>query len=72
MDRFGEKLRQLRTGRNLTLKVLSGRLGYSSHSYLQALESGKKTPTALFVLKVSRFFDVTTDQLLKDELDING
>lgn len=70
MDRFGEKLRRLRTGRGMTLKDLAVRLGYKTHGYLSEVESGKKMPTATLALKVSNVFGVTTDQLLKDELEI--
>ena len=71
MERFGEKLRALRTGRHFTLQQLAVELGYSTHGYISELESGRKVPTALFVLKVARLFDVTTDELLKDELDLS-
>lgn len=70
MDRFGEKLRALRMGKRLTQKQLATRLGYQTHSHIAALESGKKEPTALLVLKVARTFGVTTDELLKDELEV--
>ena len=70
MQRFGEKLRSLRTGKQLTLKELASALGLTAHGYLSEIEAGKKKPTTEFVLKVARFFDVTTDQLLKDELEI--
>lgn len=70
MQRFGEKLRSLRTSKQLTLKELASALGLTAHGYLSEIESGKKKPTAEFVLKVARFFDVTTDKLLKDELDV--
>ena len=56
--------------KHLSLQQLAMMLGYSSHSYLSELEAGKKVPTAEFVLKIARLFDVTTDYLLKDELDI--
>ena len=72
MDRFGEKLRWLRTSRGLTLKVLAERLGYSAYTYLSELESGKKTPTAKFVLKVALFFNVTTDELLRDDYEVGS
>lgn len=72
MDRFGQKLRALRTQRNLTLADLATRLGYDSHSYLSEVESGKKTPSTELVLKVSRTFGVSTDELLKDELEVGG
>ena len=68
--RFGEKLRVLRTRRNLTLIQLSEQLGYRAHGYLSEIESGKKSPTAALALKVSRLFGVSTDALLKDELEL--
>ena len=68
ITRFGEKLRQLRIQQGLTLKELAEGLGYKTHAYISELESGKKLPTAGLVLRVARFFDVSTDQLLKDEL----
>jgi transcriptional regulator with XRE-family HTH domain len=71
MQRFGEKLRALRTQRGMTLKELALELGLSAHGYISELESGKKKPTAELVLNVARLFDVSTDQLLKDELDLD-
>jgi transcriptional regulator with XRE-family HTH domain len=70
IQRFGKKLRALRIQRGLSLKDLALELGYLTHGYLSELEAGKKIPTAEFVLKVARFFDVSTDQLLKDELGL--
>ena len=70
MQRFGEKLRILRREHGLSLKALALRLGLSAHGYISELESGKKKPTAEFVLNAARLFDVSTDQLLKDELDL--
>lgn len=68
--RFGQKLQFLRQRQGLTLKGLAASLGYSAHGYISELEMGKKIPTAEFVLRVARLFDVTTDQLLKDELEL--
>jgi transcriptional regulator with XRE-family HTH domain len=70
IDRFGEKLRLLRTRDGLTLQQLAKKLGLSAHGYISELETGKKLPSAEIVLKVARIFDVSTDQLLKDELEI--
>jgi transcriptional regulator with XRE-family HTH domain len=72
MDRFGEKLRALRTRKRLTLNQFASTMGFKTHSYLSELESGKKQPTAEFVLRVARYFSVTTDELMKDERDLNG
>ncbi len=67
---FGEKLRILRQHKGLTLQELATAIGYKAHGHLSELEAGKKTPTVDFVLLVSRFFDVSTDELLKDELSV--
>lgn len=70
MNRFGEKLRRLRTIHGVTLQQLASDLGYGTHGYLSEIEAGKKVPTAAFVLKVARRFDISTDVLLKDELEL--
>lgn len=70
-ERFGDKLRALRKHHNVTLHWLATQLGYTTHSYISEIESGQKSPTVTFVLKVSYLFNVTTDQLLKDNLDVD-
>lgn len=70
-SRFGEKLRQLRISFNLTLSELATIFGYASHSYLSEIESGKKAPSIAIALMVSRHFGVSTDILLKDELELD-
>ena len=72
IQRFGEKLRALRVRRGMTLKELAGELGLAAHGYISELEAGKKSPTTEFVLNVARLFEVTTDELLKDELEITS
>ncbi|HQE92783.1 MAG TPA: helix-turn-helix transcriptional regulator [Anaerolineae bacterium] len=71
MQRFGDKLRALRIKHNMTLKQLAEAVGHSAHGYISELESGKKKPTAEFVLKIARLFNVTTDELLKDEIELS-
>lgn len=70
MNQFGHKLHVLRTKHKLSLQKLAELLGYTAHGYISELEAGKKLPSLEFVVKVAQFFDVTTDQLLKDELNI--
>lgn len=70
MNQFGEKVRLLRQHYHLTLQELADQLGYATHSYLSAIETGRKFPTALFVLKIARLFDLSTDELLRDELSL--
>jgi transcriptional regulator with XRE-family HTH domain len=70
IQRFGEKLRTLRTQQGMTLKELAVALGHAAHGYISELESGKKLPTVEFVLSVAQLFGVTTDELLKDNLEL--
>jgi transcriptional regulator with XRE-family HTH domain len=72
IERFGEKLRALRTRRGLTLKQLAEMIGHASHSYLCELETGKKTPTAELVVHIARLFNTTTDSLLRDDMELPG
>jgi transcriptional regulator with XRE-family HTH domain len=41
-----------------------------AHTYIQKLENGRSSPGAEVVVKLARLFEVTTDQLLLDELDL--
>lgn len=70
MDKFGEKLKALRTRKGITLKELAINLGLSAHGYISELESGKKTPTVEVLIKISEYFNVSTDELLKDDLKV--
>lgn len=70
MEKFGEKLRALRTRKGITLKELAVNLGLSAHGYISELEAGKKIPTVEVLIKISNFFNVSTDELLKDDLKI--
>ncbi|HEX8650197.1 MAG TPA: helix-turn-helix transcriptional regulator [Pyrinomonadaceae bacterium] len=70
IQRFGEKLRTLRVRHGMTLKELANELGLTAHGYISELEAGKKVPTAELVLNVARLFEVTTDELLRDELEL--
>ena len=70
IQRFGEKLKAIRLAKGLTLQQFAESLGYSAHGYISELEAGKKMPTVEFVIGISRIYGVSTDELLKDELEI--
>lgn len=72
MSRFGVKLRVLRKQRGMTQQALAEALGYTSHSYLSEVEKGRKDPSIPMVLAVADLFDVTTDQLLRDNIHLEG
>jgi transcriptional regulator with XRE-family HTH domain len=72
MQRFGQKMRALRTQHGMTIRELAAALPYKGASRISEIETGKRIPTADFVFKVAKLFNVTTDQLLDDTLDIPG
>lgn len=65
LDEIGAKIRFLRKQHGLTLKKLSGELGYATHGYLSEIETGKKIPSMDFIIKFCEFLEVSIDQLLK-------
>ena len=71
MQRFGEKMRALRTRNGMTIRELAAALPYKGASRISEIETGKRIPTADFVFKVAKLFNVTTDQLLDDALDLD-
>ena len=71
MERFGEKVRILRHRRGMTLKGLAAALGVASFSYVSDIEHGKKTPHPTLIIKIADVFGVTTDQLMRDEVELD-
>jgi repressor LexA len=70
MKRFGKKLRTLREKRGLSYRQLAAEIGYS-HVHLIGVERGEHMPSAEMVLKLALYFNVTTDQLLQDDQDVD-
>jgi transcriptional regulator with XRE-family HTH domain len=71
MKRFGEKLRRLRQQRGLSTRQLATILEMKSHSHIADMESGRNYPSVEVLVKLADFFLVTTDQLLRDELEVD-
>lgn len=71
MQKFGDKVRTLRMKYGLTIRQLAEALDIKSSGHITAIEKGKKKPSMELLLRMSYFFNVTTDQLLKDELDLD-
>ncbi len=69
IDQFGVKLATLRKKNNLTLRQL-GKILSVHHTHISQLEKKRKLPNVIMVLKISNFFNVTVDQLVRDELKI--
>jgi len=69
MSRIGEKLRILRNRYGLTSRELGAELGVSN-TYILQIEKGKRRPSIDVVAEISRFFEVSADVLIKDELEL--
>ena len=70
MSRIGEKLRALRQRKGLTVRQLGDILGVSN-VHIVRIENGQRKPSIDLVDRMSRFFNVSTDQLIKDELELD-
>ena len=74
MQKLGKKIHTLRKRRGMTLKEMALALGFTSHSYISEIETGKKKPNTEMIIQISDLFSVTVDQLVRDEyeLDLDG
>ncbi len=70
MKKFGEKLRTLRKRRGLTLRELAPLLEINSFSFISKLENGSQMPSPELIVQIARLFEVSTDQLMLDELEL--
>jgi transcriptional regulator with XRE-family HTH domain len=70
IERFGEKLRRLREQHNMSLVDVAHVLGYGSTTQVDHLEKGRRNPTAELVLKVSKLFNVSADDLVDDGREV--
>jgi transcriptional regulator with XRE-family HTH domain len=52
------------------VRQLAAQLGISAHSHIAKIETGQSRPSTDLVLKIARFFEVSIDVLMKDELDL--
>jgi len=69
MSKLGEKLRVLREEQGLTTRQLGDILGVTG-AHIVRIENGKKGPSVDLVARISRYFDVSADLLIKDELEL--
>lgn len=70
IHRFGEKVSTLRKRHGMTMQALAHALGYTSNSIISDFETGRRRPTLAFALKIATFFQVSVDELVRDELDV--
>jgi transcriptional regulator with XRE-family HTH domain len=60
----GSRIKNLRKNKNLSQTELAQLMGLTSGA-MSAIEVGKNNPTAELLIKLSDFFNVSTDYLLK-------
>lgn len=72
---FGERLKALRTGQKMTQQQLADRIGVAK-SVVSYHASGDRFPSYDVLIRISRTFHVTTDQLFGIEkqrvVDVSG
>lgn len=71
MDKFGEKLQRLRQRQGLSQSQLAEMLGVT-RTHVSRMERGEKIPNIAMLLKISNIFGVTTDLLIRDEIEIGS
>ncbi len=67
MSIFAENLKYLRKHNFVTQKSIAGMIGLS-RSAVSALENNKNEPSTDTLIKLSEYFDVTIDELVKRDL----
>jgi transcriptional regulator with XRE-family HTH domain len=70
MKRFGEKLRALREYYGLSYRQLEAELGVA-RSHLANIESGQRKPSADLIVAIANYFEVSFDELLDDEVELD-
>lgn len=63
---FGQKLKELRVEKGLSQRELGERLGFCNQT-VSFWESGSREPDLDTLLKIARFFDIATEELLEDK-----
>lgn len=71
MEKFGQKLRHLRQQRGYTLRELAPMLGVH-YTQLNNVEHNTRQPSADLVAKAAEIFGVSTDELIKDEIEVGS
>jgi transcriptional regulator with XRE-family HTH domain len=69
MNKFGEKLQRLRQRQGLSQRQLAEMLSIS-RTHVSKMERSEKIPNIAMLLKVANIFGVTTDLLIRDELEL--
>lgn len=69
IQRLEEKLLTLRTRKNLTTRELAAALEVK-YTHITNMEKGRSKPSLELLLRIALYFEVSLDQLLRDELEV--
>lgn len=69
MKRFAKKLQTLRINVGLSQRQLAEILGID-HRHIGRLENGERLPGTELTLKIADYFNISLDQLMRDEVDL--
>ena len=69
MPKFGKKLRALREYYGLSYRQLGAELGYNN-SHFAKIESGERMPSYELVVKIAKYFEVSFDELMDDDVEL--
>jgi len=70
MNRLGEKVRLLRNRQTMTTRQLGDVFGVDS-SLITKIETSKSVPSLGLAVKIAQFFEITVDDLVNDEIEID-
>jgi transcriptional regulator with XRE-family HTH domain len=69
MERIGDKLKTLRLQHSLTTRQLAQELQISQ-AQISRIENGLRQPDGDLLVRISDYFNVPLDNLMRDELEI--
>lgn len=67
MKNIGERLRQVRHEKKISIKRLASKIGIA-YPYISQIESGKRIPSLKLVLKFVDFFNMAPDRFLGEKI----
>ncbi len=70
MERIGEKIKFLRLQNGLTTRQLADHL-QTTNSQISRIENGLRQPSGDFIVRISDFFNIPLDKLMRDDLELD-
>ncbi len=55
----------------MTMRNLAEALGFVTHGYIGDLEKGRRKPSLELAVKIADLFNISVDQLARDDLELD-